>query len=109
MTADPLFIQSIEKAMSVLWAFSNGEQYLGLAEIEAISGLDKSATQRFTHTLAKVGLLNKCPRTKRFSLRPVEIQDSTLGLIVIQALDGTIRTDRRPMGEDGAALFGQAD
>ena len=41
--------------------------------------------------------------------RSVEIQDSSRGLFVIQALDGAIRTDRRPMGEDGAALPGKAD
>ena len=40
------------------------------------------------------------------TLGSVENQDSTGGLVVIQALDGTIRTDRRPMGEDGAALSG---
>ena len=42
-------------------------------------------------------------------LRPVEIQDSIASLFVIQARDGTVRTDGRPMGEDGAALPGQAD
>jgi hypothetical protein len=39
-------------------------------------------------------------------LGSVENQVSTRGLVVIQALDGTIRADRRPMGEDGAALSG---
>ena len=43
------------------------------------------------------------------ALGPVENQDSTFGLVVIQALDGTIRADGRPMGEDGAALFGEAN
>jgi len=33
-------------------------------------------------------------------LGPVEIQDSLLGLFVIQARDGTLCADRRPMGED---------
>jgi hypothetical protein len=42
-------------------------------------------------------------------LGPVEIQGSILGLIVIQAMDGPFCTDRRPMGEDGAALPGQAN
>src|SRR3546814_8091839 len=42
-------------------------------------------------------------------LRPVEIQDSIGGLFVIQASDGTIRTDGRPVGENGTALSGQAD
>jgi transposase len=40
-------------------------------------------------------------------LGPVENQDSPCGLVVIQALDGTIRTDRRPMGEDGAHCLGK--
>ncbi|MEJ0076739.1 MAG: hypothetical protein WDO17_15055 [Alphaproteobacteria bacterium] len=39
-------------------------------------------------------------------LRLVEIQDSIRGVLVIQAWDGTIRADGRPMGEDGAALPG---
>jgi len=46
------------------------------------------------------------PEFFALTLGPVENQDSTCGLVVIQALDGTIRTDRRPMGEDGAALSG---
>jgi RelE toxin of RelE / RelB toxin-antitoxin system len=36
----------------------------------------------------------------------VGIQDSHLVEDVIHALDGTLRTDRRPMGEDGTALSG---
>ena len=43
---------------------------------------------------------------REHALGPVENQDSTRGLVVIQASDGTIRTDGRPMGEDGAALSG---
>jgi hypothetical protein len=44
------------------------------------------------------------------SLGPVEIQDSQIGMSVIQAPKGVwhapIRFDKRPVGEDGAALFG---
>jgi hypothetical protein len=49
-----------------------------------------------------------CPNssTNPAILGPVENQDSAFGLFVIQALDGPIRTDRRPMGEDGTALSG---
>ena len=42
-------------------------------------------------------------------LGSVEIQDSTGSLIVIQACDGSFCTDRRPVGEDGTALLGQAN
>jgi hypothetical protein len=44
------------------------------------------------------------------ALGPVEIQDSQIGIFVIQAPKGVwhapIRFDRRPVGKDGAALFG---
>jgi hypothetical protein len=36
----------------------------------------------------------------------VEIQDFIAGSLVIQACDGTLGTDGRPMGEDGTALSG---
>jgi hypothetical protein len=41
-------------------------------------------------------------------LGSVENRDSPLRLGVIQAFDGQIRFDERPMGEDGTSLFGQA-
>ena len=41
-------------------------------------------------------------------LGSVEIWDSRIRLGVIQAVDGTLYFDRRPVGEDAAALFGQA-
>src|SRR5215211_4150159 len=43
-----------------------------------------------------------------FKLGPVGIQDSHSSLTVIQASDGPIRFERCPMGEDRAALSGQA-
>ena len=52
------------------------------------------------------GSLKEAGAKLKSGLGSVENQDSTGGLVVIQALDGTIRTDRRPMGEDGAALSG---
>jgi DNA-binding IclR family transcriptional regulator len=70
MTAagDALYVASIEKGMRVLAAFSSGQQFMSLREIAEACGTDKSTAQRFTHTLAKLGYLEKCPRTKRFAL-----------------------------------------
>ena len=65
---DPLFVASVEKAMRVLGAFASGAQFMGLSEIAAACGTDKSTAQRFTHTLAALGYLEKCPRTRRFAL-----------------------------------------
>src|SRR3954454_9870999 len=41
-------------------------------------------------------------------LRPVGLQDFHLCSAVLQARDGPLRFDRRPMGEDGTAVSGQA-
>jgi hypothetical protein len=42
------------------------------------------------------------------ALRPVEDQGFRAGVDVLEAWDGTLRVDRRPMGEDGTALPRQA-
>lgn len=68
MVVSALFVQSLEKGLRVLEVFDSAEQFHGLTEIAALSGLDKSSAQRFTYTLEKLGYLEKCPKTKRFSL-----------------------------------------
>lgn len=67
----PLFVNSVEKAFSVLHAFRKGQRDLGLrdlslSQISEISGLDKSAAQRFTNTLVELGYLEKDARTRRY-------------------------------------------
>jgi RNA polymerase sigma factor (sigma-70 family) len=62
----------------------------------------KTAVSRF----AELPILQRSVVILKDVLGSVENQDSLCGLVVIQALDGTIRTDRRPMGEDGTALSG---
>ncbi len=73
--ADPLMVRSVEKAFRVLEAFDGANRSLSLAQICANVGLDKSAAQRFTHTLNRLGYLQKDPVTKRFelSLRSLEM------------------------------------
>ena len=67
-TDDTLFVGSVAKGLRVLNAFSGGQQLMSLREIAEACGTDKSTAQRFTHTLAKLGYLEKCERTKRFAL-----------------------------------------
>jgi IclR family transcriptional regulator, pca regulon regulatory protein len=64
----PLSIQSFDKVMRVLEVFRQSEQYLGLSEIVALTGLDKPQTQRCVHTLVETGYLEKNPQTGRFRL-----------------------------------------
>ena len=72
---DTLFVGSLEKGMRVMSAFDGNHPELGLSEIAAIIGLDKSATQRLTNTLHKTGYLIKDPESRRFrpSLRFLEL------------------------------------
>jgi len=64
--SDTLFVGSVEKAFRVLAAFSKTMTPLGLTEISQITGLDKSAAQRFSNTLHKLGFLDKDPETRRY-------------------------------------------
>ena len=68
---DTLFVGSVEKGFAVLHAFRAGQRDLGLrdlslSQISQISGLDKSASQRFTNTLVELGYLEKDMRTRRY-------------------------------------------
>jgi IclR family pca regulon transcriptional regulator len=68
MGRSPLFIQSFDKVMRVLEAFGESEQYLGLSEIVALTGLDKPQVQRSAYTLVATGYLEKHPQTGRLCL-----------------------------------------
>jgi IclR family transcriptional regulator, pca regulon regulatory protein len=66
----PLFVGSLEKGLRVFQAFDDSHRALRLTEIAAATGLDKSAAQRFTHTLHELGYLRKDPKTKHYRLAP---------------------------------------
>lgn len=72
---DTLFVASLEKGLRVMGAFDANHPELGLTEIAAIVGLDKSAAQRLTNTLHKTGYLTKDAETRRFrpSLKFLEL------------------------------------
>ena len=59
---------SLEKGLRVLGAFNAGREFMTLREIAQACETDKSTAQRFTHTLVKLGYLDKCADTKRFAL-----------------------------------------
>lgn len=69
--SDTLFVNSVEKGFRVLRAFRTGQRELGmrdlsLSQISSIAELNKSATQRFTNTLVRLGYLEKDDRTRRY-------------------------------------------
>ncbi len=65
---DPLFVQSVEKALRVLTAFNARRPTLSLSQLAKATGLEKSAAQRFAHTLQCLGYLHKDEHTKHFQL-----------------------------------------
>ena len=65
---DRLFVGSVKKAFLVLEAFQSDTPDLSLNEIITRTNLNKSAAQRFTHTLQVLGYLDKDPSSKRYSL-----------------------------------------
>lgn len=64
---DTLFVGSLEKGMRVLSAFDQNHTSMGLTEIAERAGLEKSAAQRLSNTLHKIGYLNKDAETRRYS------------------------------------------
>lgn len=65
---DRLFVGSVEKAFSILEAFGPDRRDLGLVEIMSRTNLNKSAAQRFTHTLLRMGYLKKDGASRRYAL-----------------------------------------
>lgn len=97
--SDALFVDSVQKAFLVLEAFSSQSTDLSLTEICSLTGMSKSAAQRFTHTLTALDYLAKNDASRRYALTPkiLEIANSFLSVdpLVIRALPQVIELRRR--------------
>lgn len=65
---DPLAVRSVEKTFRILSAFDEQHPSLSLIQLATAIDMDKSSTQRFTHTLVQLGYLSKDPKSKQFRL-----------------------------------------
>lgn len=65
-----LLSTSLQRGLRILEAFEYGHQTLGLTELVSMTGIEKTAVQRFTRTLVASGLLTKDPTTRRYSPGP---------------------------------------
>lgn len=63
---NPLMIQSVSKALTVLRAFGDAAPAMGLTDIARATGLEKSAVQRIVATLAAEGMLLRDPQTRLY-------------------------------------------
>ena len=63
------FVQSLARGLSILQAFSSQRPKLTLTDLADLTGMNKTATQRYTDTLVGLGFLGR-NRHKAFSLGP---------------------------------------
>lgn len=63
-----LFMGSLAKCFQVLEALNTAGRAVGLTELAALSGLDRSAVQRITHTLRVLGYLRQDSSTRALRL-----------------------------------------
>ena len=78
--ADFLYVAAVERALRVLEAFAARPGDLGLTELAEMTGLGKSAAQRFVFTWEKLGYLTRDPASRRLRMtsRAVELGHSYL-------------------------------
>ncbi len=69
-TRDPLFNNSVQKALAVLESFGGERRARSLAELAAVVGMTTSSAQRCTHTLVRLGFLRRDARARRWVLTP---------------------------------------
>lgn len=94
------FVSSVDKAFQILRAFEARERSLSLTEIAEITGLDKSAAQRFTYTLAALGYLKKDKEARRYTISP---KIMSLGMIYLRT-DPLVARARHQLYELNKAL-----
>lgn len=63
---DPLFVQSIGRAMQVLSVFHEAGKPLTLNEIAAACGMGRSAVQRVVHTMRQLGYIERDPNDRGY-------------------------------------------
>lgn len=68
MQGNALYVGSLERGFAVLEAFTGSPRDMGITEIAAATGFDKSAAQRFAYTLHALGYLEKDSATRKYRL-----------------------------------------
>ncbi len=77
-----LFVGSVEKAFEVLRVLSTAPTPLGLSEVVKVSGMGKSAAQRFLFTLSALGYISQDKETKAYTITAqiLDLAHSYLGV-----------------------------
>jgi IclR helix-turn-helix domain len=65
---DPRMSRSLLRGLSLLTCFGPNGDSRGVVEIAQELGMSPSTTHRYTLTLVELGLLERCPRTRKYRL-----------------------------------------
>lgn len=65
---DPRMSRSLLRGLSLLTCFGPNGEGRGVVEIAQELGMSPSTTHRYTLTLVELGLLERCPRTRKYRL-----------------------------------------
>jgi hypothetical protein len=65
-TADPRFSRSLVRGLSILTCFAPDGQARGIVELAEDLAMSPSTAYRYASTLVELGLLERCPRTRKY-------------------------------------------
>jgi IclR helix-turn-helix domain len=67
-SADPRLSQSLLRGLAILTRFGPDGESRGIVELAGELGMSPSTTHRYAHTLVELGLLERCPKTRKYRL-----------------------------------------
>jgi hypothetical protein len=67
-TEDPRMSRSLLRGLSILTCFGPDGDARGILELARDLGLSPSTTHRYAFTLVEMGLLERCPKTRKYRL-----------------------------------------
>jgi hypothetical protein len=67
-TADPRLSRSLLRGLSLLTGFGPEGEERGIVELAEDLGMSPSTAHRYALTLVELGLLERCPRTRKYRL-----------------------------------------
>ncbi len=69
--ADPrLFVGALSHGLEILWAIASAARPVGIPDVVALTGLDRSMVQRVLYTLRTMAILQQDEQTRRYVLSP---------------------------------------
>jgi hypothetical protein len=67
-TADPRLSRSLLRGLSILTGFGPDGDARGIVELAGDLGMSPSTAHRYASTLVELGLLERCPKTRKYRL-----------------------------------------